>query len=1455
MSMPLPKVLNFCGVILFTTSLFCVAAPPEHAAARSFLKSPENNVTLVQHANGLARFIGADPGHPLPNATLLRRVEERANSFLNANRDLFVDPTTALELSSISVQENDDVGISHVRVQQRINGIAIYGAEAVVHITDAGVTAVSSSLISSPGDLVTVPSISSAVAHATAQAVVLKAYGPVSAQFSAPVLQIFDIGLLQGNSGKPVLTWYVEATGDLVRERIWINAHMGDVALNFSQLTDARNRRTFDAKNTTTIPTIPARIEAQAATGNADVDTAHDFAGDFYNYFFTEHGRDSFDGLGKTIDSVVRFCDNTGCPMHNAFWNGIRIALGTGYAIDDVVGHELTHAVVDYTSNLQYLNESGALNESYADIFGETIDLGNGKGNDAANVRWLIGEDLPGTTLGTGIRDMMNPAKFGDPPRVKDPLYYCLTGDNGGVHINSGVPNHAYALMSDGGIFNGYTVAGIGIIKAAKIQYRTMSRYLTNTSKFIDNYNFLIQSCSDLIGTSGITHDDCAQVKLALLAVEMSTPPCSSVNPPAQAPAAPAPVPTTLSQCPAGQSAQNIFADNFENANSGQWVATTISGANHWLGGTGTPAIYFAGKGVNGSFALQGGSIASSADSSAQMTNSYTLPANALLQFDSRYDFETGFDGGVIEYSIDTGSSWVDAGSLIKAGRNYDGGLVNGVSNPLGGRVAFTGHTGQFISSQLDLAGLAGRSVRFRFRMGTDKTLASPGWNVDNIALYSCVSSSPGVVVTPTAGLQTSEAGSTATFTIALGSPPTADVTINFSSSNTGEGRVTPLSATFSAANWNVTQTITVAGIDDSIDDGDVAYAVITSNAISTDNIYNNMPVPDVSATNIDNDATAISVTPASGLTTTEAGGTASYSVVLISQPTANVTLNLLSDNSGEGTVAPAMLTFTASNWNLPRTVTVSGVDDKVVDGNIAYHITTSISSADAKYSALTMPPVNVSNLDNDIAGITVMPTLGLTTTEAGGTASFSMRLDSQPAANVMIGLSSNKVSEGVVAPASLTFSSANWNIPQIVTVTGVDDTVADGNITYMIVTAAAVSADPNYSGRNAADVSVTNSDNDQANILVNNPTALVTNESGTVATFTLVLTSVPTGSVSIPIRSSNLNEGRVDPSQIIFTAANWNQPQLVTVTGVDDALLDGDIAYAIITDAAISNDIKYSGINPSDVAVLNRDNEVAKLNINSAENLVTTESGGVATFSVALSHQPNATVSVAMTSSNTNEGVVSPPTLTFTASNWNIPQTVTMTGVDDAIVDGDVSYKISIDPSASQDNNFRILQAQMFDVINRDNDIATGTQPGTTDGIIITANQGLVTTESGAQATFTIKLARQPTAQVSIKLRSSNLNEGMVSSSSLTFNTTNWNDPQTVFITGVDDNNRDGDVAYKVLIGAPSSMDPSFASTPPHEIQVVNRDNEEKVATGAFGPLFIFLLYAIGMVLRHRLR
>src|SRR5204863_475266 len=233
----------------------------------------------------------------------------------------------------------------------------------------------------------------------------------------------------------------------------------------------------------------------------------------------------------------------------------------------------------------------------------------------------------------------------------------------------------------------------------------------------------------------------------------------------------------------------------------------------------------------------------------------------------------------------------------------------------------------------------------------------------------------------------------------------------------------------------------------------------------------------DVSVTNTDDDTAGITVTPTTGLTTTEAGGTASFTVVLNSKPTASVSVGISSSNTAEGTVSASSLTFTTANWNTPQTVTVTGVDDFVDDGNISYSIVTAeATSADTLYNGMNPANVTVSNTDNDTAGITITPTSGLVTTEARGTASFTIPYTTLFRSSVSVGISSSNTAEGTVSASSLTFTTANWNTPQTVTVTGVDDFVDDGDLSYSVVTGAATSADGLYSGLHASDVSINNS-------------------------------------------------------------------------------------------------------------------------------------------------------------------------------------------------------------------------------------------------------------------------------------------------------------------------------------------------------------------------------------------
>ena len=197
---------------------------------------------------------------------------------------------------------------------------------------------------------------------------------------------------------------------------------------------------------------------------------------------------------------------------------------GNGFAAaDDVVAHELSHGVTENASNLVYSSQSGALNESFSDIFGEAVDLTNTGGNDGKGVRWDMGEDIPG--IGA-IRDMMDPTRFGDPDRTNSSYYYCGTGDYGGVHTNSGVPNKAFALMVDGGNFNGYNVSAIGMTAAAADRVSQQHNEAHLVGQVLRNYTGLINSCGELY--SGTGSPTCTSVKNALNAVVMYGPICGT---------------------------------------------------------------------------------------------------------------------------------------------------------------------------------------------------------------------------------------------------------------------------------------------------------------------------------------------------------------------------------------------------------------------------------------------------------------------------------------------------------------------------------------------------------------------------------------------------------------------------------------------------------------------------------------------------------------------------------------------------------------------------------------------------------------------------------------------------------------------------------------------------------------------------------------------------------------
>jgi bacillolysin len=740
-------------LVAFVTMFACLAPttttaapPPPHELTAALRQQTDERVQIAYDAQTrLVRYIGTDPDHPIRQASSLpagASPEAAARQFMAEYGSLFgiTDQASDLQVMSVATAGGER---SFVRFQQLFQDIPVLGGEVVVQV-DGAHNVVSANGEILPGiEVDTTPSVDPATAAQRAVETSARWYGEGTAALTATAPQLWIYNpLLLGGPGVQItrLVWRTELQPSdpltPIRELVLVDAQAGFIALHFNQVETSKYRTIYDNQNNSSygLPgNGPVRVEGGGASAVDDVNKAYDYAGDTYDFYLNQHGRDSIDGAGMQLISTVRYCpSSSSCPYANAFWNGAQMVYGAGFAAaDDVVGHEMTHGVTDHESRLFYYYQSGAINEAFSDLWGELVDLSNGKGNDAASVRWLMGEDL---SIGAS-RSMSNPPAYGDPDKMTSPNYTCDTseGDNGGVHTNSGVANKAAFLMVDGGSFNGRTVTGIGITKAAKVFYEVQRHLFTSASDYEDLYNGLQQACTNLTGTNGITAADCQQVKNAVDAVEMNLQPPSC-------PAAEAPV------CGVGQTATDLLFDNLENTGSGRWAKGSISGSNTWYypqnpNPHGLDATYA----TSGQYNIWGYDQPATADYEIHMTSNVSIPTGraVYLRFEHAFGFEDGYDGGVLEYSTNSGGTWQDANGLGFTHNGYNGTLPTSYGNPLGGRAAFTAESNGYISSRVNLSALGGQNVRLRFRIGSDNSADDYGWFIDDIRIYACPAGPP----------------------------------------------------------------------------------------------------------------------------------------------------------------------------------------------------------------------------------------------------------------------------------------------------------------------------------------------------------------------------------------------------------------------------------------------------------------------------------------------------------------------------------------------------------------------------------------------------------------------------------------------------------------------------------------------------------------------------------------
>lgn len=496
--------------------------------ADSAVSRPGGHGTRL-HPSGVLHAIGVDPGWTLgtlpPGA-----VPAAAREFILARRAAWGlhNPRSGLSVLRHRTLPQRDI----VRLQQTYADVPVFAAQFVAHVRDGKevecvvADQAMTFLALDSAALPLRPQLDAAGAVLHAMAAMQQEHPLAVLEEPSPdtaALVVYAPGVL-GLNGDAELAWDVTVSArpdspDPAAARWIISAGDGMAVNRFPLKHSALTRRVFDYNNTNTEPSPATRGNGAAATGDAQVDNAYDFAGQVYDFFMLRHGRDSYNGSGGRIDILVRFCPNTTeCPFTNAT-SGTGtgpMAFGDGYVTDDILAHEFMHKVTEFESGLLYQNASGAMNEAFSDIWGEIFDQSNGSltpsGTDTTANRWLLGEDL----TGGAVRNMSDPPAFNHPSRTLSPIYRAPvtyprggtgmdSNDNGGVHANSGVGNKLCFLLADGGTFNGVTVSNLGVNTTLDLFYEANTNFLTPGSDWLD-LNFAMRQAAVPYGTAVATN-------------------------------------------------------------------------------------------------------------------------------------------------------------------------------------------------------------------------------------------------------------------------------------------------------------------------------------------------------------------------------------------------------------------------------------------------------------------------------------------------------------------------------------------------------------------------------------------------------------------------------------------------------------------------------------------------------------------------------------------------------------------------------------------------------------------------------------------------------------------------------------------------------------------------------------------------------------------------------------
>lgn len=435
--------------------------------------------------------------------------ESIARRFLAETRSLLNIQRRLDEKLEVSTRETDNKGFHHVSFRQILNGLPVFEGSVQVHINPEGEVIAYKDYRVTDLNISLEPEITENSAIET----VLKDIGiKVNVKKTDAKLSLY-----RDQKKQLHLTWAIELllAGELGARYYFIDAHTGQLLYKFSQIRNLLSRKTYNAHNEDVLPgELLLENEAQNTSDEVAL-SAHRHVAVACEYYMDAFGRDSFDSEGATLVSTVHFSQN----YNNAFWSDYykQLIFGDGdgfrwkplaFALD-IVAHEFTHAVSSHTARFVYSEESGALDESFADVFAVLIS------NEGPIIDWEIGEGAyTPNSAGDALRDLSAPSKYGqpdhmdnfihlDPGELPDPY----KNDNGYLHYNSGIPNKVAHLIIEGGTHYGVTVEGISRTKAEQIYYLALTAYLYSSTPsrwtFEQARYALLNACRQIYGDQG----------------------------------------------------------------------------------------------------------------------------------------------------------------------------------------------------------------------------------------------------------------------------------------------------------------------------------------------------------------------------------------------------------------------------------------------------------------------------------------------------------------------------------------------------------------------------------------------------------------------------------------------------------------------------------------------------------------------------------------------------------------------------------------------------------------------------------------------------------------------------------------------------------------------------------------------------------------------------------------